>query len=300
MRFAANPSEHVLQPAITSTLFPHLPQERSAPFRLALLAVTAALIVLGYLRLTGPFVAVAAAGIPALYGIYLYEVQVYEKEPAYAIGLTAGAGMALGAIWALLSGHLVTETLILHAMPQGVPIGRVLLVGVLFPLVAQLLMLLGPVLLAATRSPGRLLDGFAFGAASALGFVFAATLVFLTPELRAGPLAVGSGTLIALRSVLHGLLVPLVDVGTTGLPSAALWLRGRRTRSWGRYGWVTSLWTGLAVAAVAQIGLGLVTVLVMNATVAMLIYLAGAVALLFWVRIALHGMILAEAGGRRN
>jgi hypothetical protein len=290
----------VLQPALTSTLFPHLPQERSAPFRLALLAVTGALLVLGYLRLTGPFVAVAAAGIPALYGIYLYEVEVYEKEPVYAIGLTAGAGIVLGAIWALLTGRLVTQTLVLNATPQGAPAGRMLLVGVLFPLIAQLLMLAGPIVLGLTRGRGTVLDGFALGAASALGFVFAATLVYLTPELNAGPIAVGSGTLIALRSVLHGLLVPLINVGTTGLATAAFWLRGRRVRPLSGYIWMTSVWAALAVAAVVQVGLGLVNVLMVNATAAILVYLGVAVALLFWVRLAVHSMLLAEAGGGRS
>ncbi len=37
--FVANPGEHVFQPAVTSAIFPHLPQQRSAPFRLALLVV---------------------------------------------------------------------------------------------------------------------------------------------------------------------------------------------------------------------------------------------------------------------
>ena len=293
--FAANPSEHVLQPDVTSTLFPHLPQERSTPFRLALLAVAGALVLLGYLRLTGPLVALAAAAIPVLYGIYLYEVDVYEGEPVYSVGVTAGVGAVFGAVWALLTGHYLTQTLVLNATPQGAPAGRILLVAVLFPLVAQLLMLVGPLILRFTRPYDEVLDGFAFGAASALGFVFASTLVYLTPELQSGPFSVAGGTLFALRSVLHGLLVPLIDVGTTGLVAAALWLHGRRVRALPQYGWITSLWLQLAVAAVVQVGLGLVDVLVVNATTAILIYAGVAVALLFWVRISLHYMLLAEA-----
>jgi hypothetical protein len=297
--YAANPSEHVLQPAVTSTIFPHLPQQRTAPFRLALLVLTGALILLGYLRLTGPFVALTATAIPVLYGIYLYEVEVYEQEPIYATALTAGAGAVLGAIWAILTGHLVSQTLLLNASPQGAPAWRILLAGVVFPLAGQALMLLGPFLLRLTRGYGTVRDGFAFGAASALGFVFASALVFLSPELQAGPVAVGTGTLVALRAVLHGLLVPLVAAGTTGVVCASLWLRGRRRRSLGRYNWITSIWTNLAAAALVQVAVGLVNVLVMNGTVSLLFYLGIALALLFWVRIALHCMLLAEAGERR-
>jgi len=292
--FAANPGEHVLQPDVTSALFPHLPQQRSAPFRLALLAVAAALVVLGYLRLTGALVALAAASVPVLYGIYAYEVDVYEGEPVYALGITAGIGALLGAIWALLTGHYVTQTLVLGTTPQGAPIGRVLLVAVLFPLVAQLLMLAGPIILRFTRPYKEVLDGFSFGALSALGFVFTSTLIYLWPEMQSGPVAVAGGTLFALRSLLHGLLVPLVDVGTTGLVAAALWLHGRRTRTLPRYGWTTSLWLALAVAAAVQVGLGLVDILVTSSTAAILIYVGVAIALLFWVRTALHYMLLSE------
>ena len=88
-------------------------------------------------------------------------------------------------------------------MPQGAPAGRILLVAVLFPLAAQLLMLIGPLILRVTRPTKGVLDGFALGAASALGFVFASNVVYLAPELQSGPVAVASGTLFALRAVLH-------------------------------------------------------------------------------------------------
>jgi len=260
--------------------------------------VATALVILGYLRLTGPFVAMTAAAVPVLYGIYLYEVDVYDREPVYSIGVTAGVGIILGAIWALLTGHLVSQTLILNATPEGAPIGRILLVGVLFPLAEQLLMTIGPVILRFTKPYHQVLDGFSFGAASALGFVFASTLVYLVPELMSGPFAIATGTAFALLSVLRGLLVPLIDVGTTGLIGAALILHGRRARSVPRYGWMTTLWSTLAVAAVVQVGLGLVDVLEVNPTTAILIYLGVAIVLLFWVRAALHFMLLSADGGK--
>lgn len=292
--FAADPSEHVLQPTLTSAIFPHLPRHRSAPFRVALLGVAAALLLLGFLRLTGPFVAMSAAAIPALYAIYLYEVEAYDDAPIYSISVTAGVGAALGAIWALLTGGFISQTILLQGTPQGAPTWRLLVVAVLFPLVVQLLMLVGPIILRFTRSRGGVLDGFAFGAASALGFVFAATLVYLLPELRSGPVAVASGTLFALRGILRGLLVPLIDVGTTGLVGAALWLYGRPVRSLPRYGRITSLGASLIVAAMVQVALGVVDVLVPSAAVAILIYLGVAVILLFCVRFALHAMLLSE------
>lgn len=298
--YAVNPSEHVFQPSVTSALFPHLPQQRSAPYRLALLAVAVSLVLFGYLRLTGPFVALTSVAIPGVYGVYLYEIDIYEGEPIYAVGMTAGTGILLGAIFALLTGHFVTLTFILAALPHGAPVGRVLLVAVGLPLVAQALMLVGPFILRFTRSYSRVLDGFAFGAASALGFVLASNLVYLVPELRSGPIAVTSGTLFALRAVLHGLMVPLIDAGTTGVIAAAVWLHGRNNPQPGRYSWITSVWTSLAVAAAVQVGLGLADVLVVNSTTAILIYLGVSIALLFWVRAALHAMVLVQAGDNQS
>lgn len=293
--YAAYPAEHVLHPSVTSTLFPHLPQRHAEPFRLALMIVAAALLIFGYLRLTGPSVAIAAAAVPALYLMYLHEVDVYEAEPLFAIAATLGVGILLGAIWAVLTGRIVSQTLLLNVAPQGAPTGRILLTAVLFPLVVQLLMLIGALILRVTRSYDEALDGFTFGAASAMGFVFAGTLVHLIPELQTGLYSVTGAVPSAARTLLHGLLVPFIAAGTTGLIAAALWLRRSRTRDLPQYGWTTSLPLTVLVAAIVQVGLGLVDVFVVSTVVAFLIYLGVALFLLFWVRIALHHMLLAEA-----
>jgi PrsW family intramembrane metalloprotease len=294
--FAANPHEHVLQPSVTSTLFPHLPHHRSVAFRLALLAVLGSLLLLGYLRLTGPIIAVAATAVPMLYALYLFEVWEGGREPLYAVGMTGGVGIVLGVGWALLTGHYVSHTILLNSSSQGAPAGRILVSAVLFPLVAQLLMLVGPLILRATRSYGKVLDGFDFGATSALGFVFASTLIYLLPELQAGPYSVSAGTSFALRGVLHGLLVPLIDAGTTGLIIAAVWLRRDGARFPTGYGWMASLPVSLAVAAAVQVGLGLADIRVLTMSAIILTYVGVGAALLLWVRLALHTMLLAEGG----
>lgn len=293
--FAANPSEHVLQPSVTLTLFPHLSQERSASFRLALVLVAGLLLVVGYLRLTGPVVAVAAAAVPLLYGVYLYEVEVYEDQPIYAVGITAGVGLVLGAAWAVLAGRFITQTSLLNATPQGAPTGRILVVAIVFPLVVQLLMFVGPLVLRFTSSYDEVLDGFAFGAASALGFLFAANLINLLPDLQSGPTSSAGDVASAFRSLTHGMLVPLIDAGTTGLVAAALWLGRSRTRRLPRFAWTTSLVAAVAIAVVVRVGLGVADVFVISAASSILIYVGVAFALLLWIRFALHNMLLAEA-----
>jgi hypothetical protein len=298
--FAANPHEHVLQPSVASTIFPRLSQHRSVEFRLALLAVAGSLLILGYLRLTGPIVAVAATAVPLLYALYLYEVWVEGRELLYPIGLTAGVGAVFGAIWALLTGHFIAHTLILNATPQGAPVGRTIVTAVLFPLVAQLLMVVGPLVLRATRPYGKVLDGFEFGATSALGFAFSSTLIYLLPELQSGPLATAAGMPFALRAILHGLIVPLIDAGTTGLVVASLWPRREGAHVLSGQAWMASLPASIVVAAVVQVGLGLADVLVLSSSSVILIYLGVGIALLLWVRLALHNMMLADAGGEER
>lgn len=293
--YAANPHEHVLNLNVVSTLFPHLPHRRSAPFRLALLAAAAALLVLGYLRFTGPSIAVAALAVPLLYLLYLYEVEVYEEEPGFIIGITMVFGIVLGFLWAHFTGPIVTRTALLIAAPQGAPVGRVLESGVLFPLVAQVLMLAGVGVIYLTRKYDEALDGFAFGAACALGFVLAATLTELWPEVTSGMTSVAPAIDNALRIVQRGLLIPFIFASTTGLIGGALWLRRGKTRNLPFYGWITSWWLAILISAMIQVGLGLVNIYVVTQAQATLIYFLIAVILLLCVRVALHHFLLAEA-----
>ncbi len=292
--FAGNPAEHVLQPSIVSTIFPHVPHRYSIRFRLALLLLAVLLLVTGYLRWTGPSVAIASAAVPLLYLIYLYEVDVYAEEPLYVIGLTFGVGIVLGVAWSLLTGRFTTQTYVLNATLQAAPIWRIVVTAVLFPLAAQALMLVGTLILRYTRPYDEVLDGFTAGAASALGFVLAMTLISLFPEVQSGPISVTAEVESAVRTVLHGLLIPVIEAGLTGLIAASLWLHRGPVRALPRYGWTTNPFLAIFVAAVVQVGLGLAGLYAVRAVTTLLIYGGVAIALILWLRVALHFMLLAE------
>jgi RsiW-degrading membrane proteinase PrsW (M82 family)/RNA polymerase subunit RPABC4/transcription elongation factor Spt4 len=292
--FAADPGEQVLHLSVISTLLPHLPHRQSAPFRLALVGATVLLVALGLLQVTGPAIAAAAVVVPLLYLLYLYVVEVYEDEPIFVIGGTFVVGAVLGLPWAILTGPLVTQVVI-DAGAVGPPAGDLLMAGLLLPLIGQVVMLAGALLLYFTRSYDEALDGFAFGAAGALGFTFTTTLVYLVPELQQGLFSTVPPLTGALRIVQSGLLVPLISASTTGLIAGALWLRRGSVRAHAAQSWTTSLWASIGVAAAAQVGLALVNILVSGSTVAVLIYGLVAGGLLIWVRVALHHMLLSEA-----
>jgi RsiW-degrading membrane proteinase PrsW (M82 family) len=292
--FAAHPGEQVLHLSVISTLLPHLPHRQTAPFRIALVTATVLLVALGLFQVTGPAIAAAAVVMPLLYLLYLYEVEVYEDEPVFVIGGTFVVGAVLGLLWATVTGPVVTQVVI-AAQAVGPPAGDVLVAGVLIPLAGQLVMLAGALLLYVTRSYDEALDGFAFGAAGALGFTFTSTLVYLFPELQQGLFSTVPPLTGALRIVQSGLLIPLISASTTGLISGALWLRRGKVRAHAAQSWTTSLWASIAIAACAQVALGMVSILVRGSTVTVLIYGLVAGGLLIWVRVALHHMLLAEA-----
>ena len=292
--FAAHPGEQVLHLSVISTMLPHLPHRQAGPFRIALVGGAVLLVALGLLDLTGPAIAAAAVIVPILYLMYLYEVEVYEDEPVIVIGGTFAVGALLGLPWAFLTGPLVTQAL-LNGNARGTSSVELLTVGVLLPVLGQVVMLAGALLIYFTRRYDEALDGFSFGAAAALGFTFTTTLVLLFPELQQGLFSETPPFASALQVIQTGLLIPLIYASTTGLIAGALWLRRGRVRVHAAQSWTTSLIASIAVAVTVQVALALVGLFVTSSLVAVLAYLMVAILLLLWVRVALHHMLLSEA-----
>jgi hypothetical protein len=287
--FAAVPSESVAHLSIITTLFPHLAHRRGGAFRWALLGGSAAVVLLAAFHLFAPATAVATFLLPALYLLYLYEVEVYESEPWLVIGVTMVAGAILGYVFSTYAGGAVAQLDL-----TGDSSSAFLLAGVATPIVSQALMLAGPVFLYLYRSHFREpLDGLAFGAASALGFTLASALSSFWP-LLAGPL-VGSGPALdwALRLLQAGILVALINASTTGLITASAWLhRYDRRRSKGS--WYTSVLTTLLIALGAQTVLAMLTFVVPDLLAQVLLRILAAVGLLFYLRLVLHESLMAE------
>lgn len=291
--FAADPGEHVFHLTLVSTLLPHLPHRTSLPFRIGFLVIAGLMVTLGLVRLTGPAIALASVGVLILYLLYLYEVEVYEDEPVLVLVATVLLGFILGGAWAYFTGPIITQDLILN-ITLGPSLATVFVPGVVLPLIAQLLMLAGALFMYTRRHFDETLDGFSFGAACALGFTFGSTLVDLFPELQQGPFSNTPAIANTLQIVERGLLVPIINASTTGLIAGALWLRRGRVRPEAR-GVPTSLGVAIGVAIVVQSGRGLASVLATSSMVEVLVYAVVALALLVWVRLALHHMLLAEA-----
>ena len=287
--FAAVPSEPVVHLSIVSTLFPHLPHRRGGAFRWALLAGAALVVLLAGLHLFTPATIAAVFLLPVLYLLYVYEVEVYDSEPWLLIAATMVAGAILGYAFTALTGGAIS------GLEMSGDSGRDLLfAGVVIPIFAQALMLVGPLFLYFYR-PGlrEPLDGLTFGAASALGFTLATMLTSIWP-LLGGPL-VGSGSPLdwSLRLLNSGILIMLINAGTTSLVTASVWLNRYDLRRAAR-GWEANVLTTIVVAVVVQIILGILSVVVPDVVLKVGIHAVAAVAVLVYMRLVIHQSLLAE------
>ena len=286
--YAAAPGEHVARPALISTLFPHLPHRHAHLFREAFGAGLLIVILLAALQLYTSALIAASLLLPILYMLYLYEVEVYAQEPTSVLGATFLTGAVLGAAYALLSGHFVNGTV------SGTQQGPVI-TGLVLPVIAQLLMLVGPLLLLWRSRFDETLDGLTFGVASALGFTVAAVITgywhtFTAPLQGTGAVSTSS----ILQLLRAGILVAVVNACTTGMITAVLWLESRG-HSRRRHG---STWRGLDATLIvgfgAQVILGFASYYIGNLLGLVLLWALAAALLLVWLRVLLHHALLEE------
>jgi hypothetical protein len=250
--YAIDPHQSVYQPAIISTFFPHLNPRRTRLFGWILAGLALVIFVLGFANFVPISTVLAALLIPLLYLAYFYVVQVYEDEPAWVLGATFVAGALLGAVATLLLYRAVVSGQSPFLRPKP---SHVLLVGVGIPLLAQALMLVGPLILFFARRErfNDMLDGLTFGVASGLGYAAAESIVYSWLLITGSAPTLGDPSSLALRTIPLALLKPLLYAGTTGLICAALWLLFDKTPPTREMSALTSLPVALIAAVLGLI-----------------------------------------------
>ncbi len=227
--FAAAPGEPLIQPMITSTLFPQLPHIYRNPFRIGMAAMLLGVVGLAVLRVVGPMVTVAALGVPWLFMLYLWQADVLRDIPARMFGFTAAMGAALGVGWVWLTGGLVARS---YGIPMaaGFVLQNLLGIGLVISVGGAVLMVLPAVVIRILRPPTReALDGFVIGALGALSFTGAATATRLAPQFVSGLIADIPPLRLLVEAVLYGVAVPLTAAAVGGLIGMLLWFQpGRR------------------------------------------------------------------------
>jgi RsiW-degrading membrane proteinase PrsW (M82 family) len=291
--YAAHPGEHVVQPSIFTTLFPHLGHQKIHEFRWAFAVGLVGIAILYATGLVTAAILVAIMLVPVLYLIYLYEAQVYRDEPATVLGFTIGGGAVIGLIVTLVERAL-TNPFSSVGNPlrnAGISVGTLLVIGVVMPVLQEVLKPL-PALFLPNRSDfPETVDGLVFGIAAGLGFSVAESLVVFSSALTSLPAHMDPGNWIYELATL-AVFQPLLQGSATGMVVATVW-RYRRGRLAGRE------IGGVAMAVIAHVAFALGTQLLKDAAVAQLLVLvwqaAVVGALLVYVRYLLHHALLEEA-----
>ncbi len=224
-RFAAAPREHRLQPAVVSSLFPHLPQADMTHYRVAMGVGTAIVLGLGAAGLFPLALAGAAVLVPLLAALYLHDVDIYEGEPLLVILFTLAWGAVAGVVVALL-GHALTPSGI-DQLASGKQ-SSALVTVVLLPVLELALAVAGPALvLLPHKRYNDVLDGVTFGAATAAAL--SATEVIVTGyHVFQHGLAPGGAVLPWIwRLLTIRLALPILAMAATGAACGALWLQYR-------------------------------------------------------------------------
>jgi len=294
--FGAAPGEHLLQPSLTSSLFPHLPPRSRTVFRAGLAVVLIALVAFALLRLPAALVTVAALGFPFLFMLYVRESDGFADIPPRTWALTAALGIGLGVGWVLLTGGMMARSYGI-ALGAGIVGARMLRMGIGIPLGGVILMLMPAVIVRLLRPPTReALDGFMIGALGALSFTAAATLTRLAPQFGTGVVSKRPMDGLIVEAGIRGVAVPLTAAAAGGLIGAALWFKRPPSKEKQRPGVVRALLVSFAVAVLAvYLGLGLIDVAHFPQVLMLALYLALALVALFLLRVGLHLALLHEA-----
>jgi RsiW-degrading membrane proteinase PrsW (M82 family) len=221
--FAAAPGESVGRVALFSTLLPQLPQADLDAFRIAFAGGLIALLALVVVGAFPVALVGAAVLVPALIVVYIYSVDVYEHTPLRVVALTMLWGAAWGIAFAVAT-PAVSHTGVRFGANQ---LRETVLLGVVVPLAGEVAMLIGPLFLLRDRHYNDVLDGAAFGVASAVAFVGAQVIAGSIDVFTGGLTPVGESLPWVARIVAISVALPVVAAGAIGSTVGAFWLRYR-------------------------------------------------------------------------
>lgn len=292
-RYAAHPAEHVIQPSMFTTLFPHLGHHKLHEFRWAFMVGLAGVLVLYIAGLITAAILVAIFLVPVLYLIYLYEAQVYRDEPATVLGFTIGGGIVLGIVVTLIERQLYNpyQNIGNPLHNAGIAMGALFFLGLLVPVVQEAVKPLPALFLPKRADFPETVDGLVFGVAAGLGFGLAESLVGFSSALASLPPHMAPGNWIYDLATL-AIFLPVLQGSATGMIAAAVWRYRRGRLSSREIG-------GVAMAVIAHVAFTGGTQLLKDVSVSQLFILAWQAAvdgaLLIYVRFVLHHALLEEA-----
>ena len=179
--FALQPGEPVASFNVVSALMPLASGSAPQTYRWALglgILIPVVAGALGFLAFA--FVA-AALVVPAVYVVYMYDVNQWEDQPVGvvlgAIGAAAALGVGFTFLWhaGILGDDLAPVDV--DGTDSGIRWTSFLVLVLLVPIVGEVLKEVGPILLARLPAFDDMIDGLTFGVAAGAAFAAAETIV---------------------------------------------------------------------------------------------------------------------------
>lgn len=177
--YAAQPNESVASFALVSTVMPYASAQSARTYKVALI-MGIAIPVIALLFGQPSFALVSAAFIvPVVFILYLYDVNLWEDQPVPVVLGTFGLSLAFGVGFTYLwRTWMFTQPGAATAGLTGTfNIWALLMPCVVAPVLAVILMLIGPLVLASRPKFDDLMDGLTFGVVSGVAYAAGETVV---------------------------------------------------------------------------------------------------------------------------
>jgi len=288
--YSAHPGEHVLQPGVLTTIFPHLGRRKVHEFRWVFLGGLTGIFVLFVAGFITAALCVAVLLLPLLYTLYFYEARVYKDEPLLVSAVLGLIGIGIGIGVTIGTDRLVSNEARLSFTVGG---SSLVIVGVVVPLIQEAVKPL-PAVALRVRPVFRdqTLDGLVLGVAAGLGFGVGESFVRFAHVITDLPVRSTPGTWIY-PWLTTAVLSPLLQGTATGLVCAAGW-----RVAVGRADAIAL--AGVPLAVGGHLAFSTVTQVLINHGWSQLVILASqaivVIVLLLFLRVVLHRALLDEAG----
>lgn len=177
--YAAQPNESVASFALVSTVMPYASAHAARTYKLAFLVGIAIPIIAVLLGQASFAIVTAAFVVPVVFILYLYDVNLWEDQPVLVVlgAFVLSAALAVGFTWLWRTWLMSQPGAATANVTGGFNMWAFLIPSIIAPVVAVVLMLIGPMILASRPAFDDLMDGLTFGVVSGVAYAAFETLV---------------------------------------------------------------------------------------------------------------------------
>jgi hypothetical protein len=255
--YVVRPGERVRSFHVVTSLLPLSSGRGVRTYQIALLVAVAIPLAAAAAGWVAFAVVAAAAAVPTVFTIYLYDVNEWDDQPLPVVLATLLLSAAAGALLSWLIDAVLLDVSDRAGLGQftadspAIDTRQLVVVGIVAPLVALVVSLAGPLWLASRPRFDDLIDGLTFGAVSGAAYAAGETLVFHRAVFTSDALQHADAVLWLSIVANAAFVKPIVYGSAVAIAAAAFSGIGP-----GYAGFTARFAKGLAIAAVGMIGYG--------------------------------------------